>query len=107
MTTGASRLLPPGIPSHLGPVLDELSSGTTDLAASKRLRMSPRTYSRRVCELLEHLGVETRFQAGAELARLGWVWRRTAGPPVTSAPDLVLAGVDDDVVAVMAGGVVE
>lgn len=59
------------LPSQLRPVLMELLSGVTDLTASRRLNMSPRTYSRRVAELLDYLGVATRFQAGAEIVRRG------------------------------------
>ncbi|GAA0984749.1 hypothetical protein GCM10009555_059070 [Acrocarpospora macrocephala] len=61
------------LPDHLHAVLLQLLSGATDQTASNRLGISPRTYSRRVSELLEHLGVESRFQAGAEVARRGWL----------------------------------
>lgn len=35
--------------------------------------MSPRTYSRRVAELLDYLGVATRFQAGVKMVQRGWL----------------------------------
>jgi DNA-binding NarL/FixJ family response regulator len=56
------------VPDHLWPVLEQLVVGATDLTASRRLNMSPRTFSRRVAELLESLGVRTRFQGGVEVA---------------------------------------
>jgi hypothetical protein len=56
------------LPDHLRPVVVALLSGATDVAASHRLNCSPRTFSRRVSELLELLEVETRFQAGVKLA---------------------------------------
>ncbi len=51
-------------PHYLAPVLRELFLGSTDCAASRRLCMSSRTYSRRVAELLQHVSVDTRFQCG-------------------------------------------
>lgn len=52
------------VPQDLAPVLGELFLGSTDCAASRHLCMSPRTYSRRVAELLQYLSVDTRFQCG-------------------------------------------
>ena len=60
------------VPVHLRPVLAALLSGATDVAASHRLNVSPRTFSRRVAELLDHLGVQTRFQAGIEVSSMSW-----------------------------------
>ena len=57
------------VPEHLLPVLHQLLSGVTDTVACLRLNMSPRTFSRRVADLLELFGVQTRFQLGFELAR--------------------------------------
>jgi hypothetical protein len=65
------ELLPPGAPGYLIPIVEALLSGQTDEAASKRLGISPRTFSRRVAELLDHLNVATRFQGGVELVRRG------------------------------------
>jgi hypothetical protein len=75
---GPLRRVPP--PEHLLPVVQQLLTGATDLTASRQLGLSPRTYSRRVSELLEYLGVESRFQAGVEAARRGWL-------PHLSGPD--------------------
>ncbi|GGR90476.1 hypothetical protein GCM10010252_31590 [Streptomyces aureoverticillatus] len=66
-------------PAHLEPILEQLLNGATDLTASRRLGLSPRTFSRRVSELLEYLGVVTRFQAGAEAYSRGWITIRPDG----------------------------
>lgn len=60
-------------PEHLLPVLEQLLTGATDVTASQRLGMSPRTFSRRVSELLDYLGVLSRFQAGVASVNRGWV----------------------------------
>jgi hypothetical protein len=62
-----SMSLNDAIPPHLRPVLRELMLGTVDATACRRLNVSPRTFSRRVAELLNHLGVESRFQAGMQV----------------------------------------
>lgn len=61
------------LPEPLRPVLEALLAGLTDEAAATRLGMSSRTYSRRVCDLLTALGTTSRFRAGAEAARRGWI----------------------------------
>jgi hypothetical protein len=68
---GGGGYAPP--PVQMLPVLEELLSGDTDVTVSRRLNMSPRTFSRRVAELLDYLGVNTRFQAGMEVVLHGWV----------------------------------
>ncbi|MFH8407150.1 DNA-binding response regulator [Streptomyces sp. NPDC018019] len=68
----AARGRTDGPPAHLVPVLDCLLSGLTDDAAGARLSLSPRTYSRRVGELLSLLQASSRFRAGAEAMRRGW-----------------------------------
>ncbi|MFE3328498.1 DNA-binding response regulator [Streptomyces sp. NPDC059176] len=60
-------------PDHLRPVLDAIMAGMTDETAAARLSMSARTYSRRVGELLAALGTASRFRAGVEAARRGWI----------------------------------
>ncbi|MFF5502296.1 DNA-binding response regulator [Streptomyces roseolus] len=62
-----------GPPELLRPVLEALVSGLTDEAAAARLGMSARTYSRRVGELMAALGTTSRFRAGVEAARRGWL----------------------------------
>ncbi|NUS74417.1 MAG: hypothetical protein HOQ05_13615 [Corynebacteriales bacterium] len=64
---------PPPLPLHLQPIVQALASGATDEAASARLGLSPRTFSRRVAELLRLLEVESRFQAGLAASRRGWI----------------------------------
>jgi hypothetical protein len=61
------------VPAHLRSVLHAMLTGLTDEAAAARLGMSGRTYSRRVGELLTALGTTSRFRAGAEAARRGWL----------------------------------
>jgi hypothetical protein len=65
------------IPADLIPVLYQLLNGVVDATACRRLNISPRTFSRRVAEVLGQLGVATRFQGGVECGRrasmaLGW-----------------------------------
>jgi DNA-binding NarL/FixJ family response regulator len=72
------------VPDHLAPVLEQLMRGHTDVTASRRLNISPRTFSRRVAELLDYLGVQTRFQGGMEVARLARAER--PGSPAVSPP---------------------
>ncbi len=74
-------------PSHLMPVLAQLLTGATDVTASQRLGMSPRTFSRRVSELLEHLGVLSRFQAGVASVNHGWLVHRRAGANPLGRPE--------------------
>ncbi|BCJ33697.1 hypothetical protein Athai_12000 [Actinocatenispora thailandica] len=50
-----------------------LASGAKDDAVARRLGTSTRTLSRRIAELLDHLHVRTRFQAGVQAVRLGWL----------------------------------
>ncbi|HEY8479372.1 MAG TPA: hypothetical protein VIL71_06020 [Spirillospora sp.] len=69
----ASDRDPRELPAHLAPVLTCLRDGISDQHAAARLRLSPRTYTRRVSELLTLLGVTSRFQAGAAAARRGWI----------------------------------
>jgi DNA-binding NarL/FixJ family response regulator len=73
------------LPRQLQPILEQLLSGVTDATASRRLSMSPRTYSRRVAELLEYLGVATRFQGGAEITLRWWLPDHTSAR--LSAPE--------------------
>ncbi len=50
-----------------------LASGAKDDVIARHLGASTRTLSRRVAELMDHLHVRTRFQAGAQAVRLGWL----------------------------------
>jgi hypothetical protein len=67
------------VPAELVPVLYQLLSGVVDATACRQLNMSPRTFSRRVADVLEQLGVATRFQGGAECGRRAAItlaWQR-------------------------------
>jgi DNA-binding CsgD family transcriptional regulator len=68
------------VPEPGGPHLDEraflvrqLASGAKDEQIARTLGLSLRTVRRRVAELMIELGVDTRFQAGAEAVRRGWL----------------------------------
>jgi DNA-binding CsgD family transcriptional regulator len=54
-------------------LLEQLSSGASDEQIARRLGVSVRTVRRRVAELLEELGAESRFAAGVAAARRGWL----------------------------------
>ncbi|MEO3870091.1 DNA-binding response regulator [Nonomuraea sp. B12E4] len=54
-------------------VLDLLSQGVKDEAAARKLGLGARTYRRRVAELMDALGAESRFQAGVRARELGLV----------------------------------
>jgi hypothetical protein len=56
-------------PEEFLPIVQGLALGKPDVTVSRLLDMSPRTFSRRVAEFLAYLEVETRFQAGVEVAR--------------------------------------
>lgn len=50
-----------------------LAAGAKDDVVARHLGTSTRTLSRRVSELMDHLHVRTRFQAGVQAVRLGWL----------------------------------
>jgi hypothetical protein len=54
-------------------VLDLLGQGVKDEAAARSLGLGVRTYRRRVAELMDALGAESRFQAGVRARELGLV----------------------------------
>lgn len=54
-------------------LLEQLAAGAQDEQIARRLSISLRTVRRRVAELLTELGAESRFQAGVEAARRGWL----------------------------------
>jgi DNA-binding NarL/FixJ family response regulator len=68
------------MPEHLRPVFEQLLTGITDIAASRHLNMSPRTFSRRVAELLDWLEAGSRFEAGVRAAQRGLLYRPPARP---------------------------
>lgn len=64
-------------------LLTMLLTGLTDETIARRLGIGLRTVQRRVRALMDELGADTRFQAGFQAARLGWV----PGPGQGWAPD--------------------
>lgn len=69
----------PIVPTDDGPGVSDrqlaalLASGAKDDVVARHLGASTRTLSRRVAEMMEHLHVRTRFQAGVQADRLGWL----------------------------------
>ena len=54
-------------------LLAELADGVKDEQIARNLDLSLRTVRRRVASLMTELGVDTRFQAGVEAVRRGWL----------------------------------
>lgn len=54
-------------------LLQQLAAGEHDEQIARRLGLSLRTVRRRVADLMSELGADTRFQAGVEAARRGWI----------------------------------
>jgi hypothetical protein len=58
---------------HRRLLLAELADGVKDEQIARNLDVSLRTVRRRVAGLMSELGVDTRFQAGVEAVRRGWL----------------------------------
>lgn len=58
---------------HLRTVVGLLAAGLSDARIARTMGVSERTVRRKVAMLLEHLGVETRFQAALRARELDWV----------------------------------
>lgn len=54
-------------------ILDLMLNGAADANVARQLGVSQRTVERRVRRVMELLGADTRFQAGVQAARRGWV----------------------------------
>jgi DNA-binding Lrp family transcriptional regulator len=54
-------------------LLDQLAGGAKDEQMARALGTSVRTVRRRVAQLMEELGADSRFQAGVEAVRRGWL----------------------------------
>ena len=54
-------------------LLGQLATGAKDEQIARALGMSLRTVRRRVAELIHDLGAQSRFQAGVEAVRRGWI----------------------------------
>ncbi|MFE1782880.1 LuxR C-terminal-related transcriptional regulator [Streptomyces sp. NPDC059506] len=63
-------------------VVRMLAAGLTDEAIGRKLGLSDRTVRRIVAELMSQVGAESRFQAGVNMVRLGWL--DDAPPPPLS-----------------------
>ena len=63
----------PGVPDVRRWLLHELAAGERDEQIARSLGLSLRTVRRRVADLMTELGADSRFQAGVEAARRGWV----------------------------------
>lgn len=61
------------IAAHDGRLLSLLATGMTDQAIARHLGLSYRTARRRVAALMAALGAESRFQAGVQASRNGWL----------------------------------
>jgi DNA-binding CsgD family transcriptional regulator len=59
--------------AHYGTLLGLLATGLTDEAIARHMGWHPRTAQRHVRELMAELGAQTRFQAGLQAARRGWL----------------------------------
>jgi DNA-binding NarL/FixJ family response regulator len=62
-----------GVDPEQHAIVRVLSDGLTDEIAAGRLHMSRRTFARRVAATMDSLDASSRFQAGAQAARRGWV----------------------------------
>lgn len=54
-------------------LLRMLQAGLKDHAVARQLGVSERTATRRIATIMARLGTETRFQAGVEAAKRGWL----------------------------------
>lgn len=54
-------------------VLSLLAAGVSDVTIARQTGISQRTVERRVRALMDRLGANTRFQAGVQAARRGWI----------------------------------
>jgi len=69
----AAEMGGPGASAFDRAVLMLMSSGVKDEAAARQLSVSDRTYRRHVADILSRLGASSRFQAGVEAVRRGWL----------------------------------
>lgn len=75
----ARALAVPGLDGQADPssarrlLLERLARGAKDEQIARELGLSLRTVRRRVAEVLDELGATSRFQAGVEAVRRGWL----------------------------------
>ncbi|ADD43166.1 helix-turn-helix domain-containing protein [Stackebrandtia nassauensis] len=65
----------PGLTDDMQRLLGLLTAGVSDGTAARQLGVSPRTFQRRLQELMASLGARTRFQAGLQAGLRGWIHR--------------------------------
>ncbi len=61
------------VPERDRQILALLTTGASDKVIARQTGVSVRTVERRVRWLMDHLGAATRFQAGVQAARRGWI----------------------------------
>lgn len=54
-------------------LIQQLAAGDHDEQIARRLGLSVRTVRRRIADLMTELGADSRFQAGVEATRRGWI----------------------------------
>ncbi|KRF20884.1 hypothetical protein ASG90_00170 [Nocardioides sp. Soil797] len=59
--------------THRRLMLQQMSRGVRDEQIARTMGLSLRTVRRRVADLMQELDADTRFQAGAEAVRRGWI----------------------------------
>ncbi|ROS79146.1 helix-turn-helix domain-containing protein [Cellulomonas sp. PhB143] len=64
---------PEGLDESLRGLLPLLAAGLKDEAIARQLGLSERTVRRRVADLVARLGATSRFQAGVQAVRRGWL----------------------------------
>lgn len=69
----AERIDSPALTTEQQAILRMLAEGATDRTMARILGVTPRTITRRLAELFDALGVESRFQAGVAAHRFGIV----------------------------------
>lgn len=70
---GASALRPTTGEEPHQALLEMMASGAKDEQIARSLHLSLRTVRRRIAAMLAELGADTRFQAGMEAVRRGWL----------------------------------
>ena len=61
------------LPAEDAQLLALMAAGLKDEVVARRLGLSLRTVRRRIAQLMRELDADTRFQAGIEAARRGWL----------------------------------
>jgi DNA-binding NarL/FixJ family response regulator len=71
--TEAAQLLTGTPEGELRQLAHLLAAGMTDVAIARHLGISERTLRRRLKDLMDELGVDSRFVAGVRAAARGWL----------------------------------